>query len=102
MAVIKQKAETEVGNPNPHNVSNPHPGLGIDPNIINEFGHTKYPKWIDHPTEKEVVHINESVGKDQFKKHIVKNEHPKRVLVQNEKEEAELLGKVKGWDKGKN
>ncbi len=30
-----------------YNLSNPHPLYGKDPNIINEFGHTNYPKWID-------------------------------------------------------
>ena len=28
-----------------YNVSNPHPGYGTDPNILNCFGHTKYPMW---------------------------------------------------------
>ncbi len=27
-------------------VSNPHPGFGKDPNILNEFGHTKYPMFV--------------------------------------------------------
>lgn len=30
-----------------YDVSNPHPGFGKDPNILNEFGHTKYPRWVD-------------------------------------------------------
>jgi len=29
-----------------YDVSNPHPGFGKDPNILNEFGHTKYPMWV--------------------------------------------------------
>lgn len=29
-----------------HNVSNPHPKYGKDENILNEFGHTQYPKMI--------------------------------------------------------
>lgn len=29
-----------------YNVSNPHPGFGKDPNILNEFGHTKYPMYV--------------------------------------------------------
>jgi len=29
-----------------YNVSNPHPKYGKDPNILNEFGHTAYPKMI--------------------------------------------------------
>lgn len=40
-----------------YNVSNPHPGFGKDPNILNEFGHTKYPMWVDgklaHNEEEE-------------------------------------------------
>jgi|ERR1700748_960062 len=28
-------------------VDNPHPGFGTDPNIINELGHTHYPKWVE-------------------------------------------------------
>ena len=27
-------------------VSNPHPGYGKDPNILNEYGHTKYPMFV--------------------------------------------------------
>jgi len=30
-----------------YNVSNPHPGFGKDPNILNEYGHTKYPMWVN-------------------------------------------------------
>lgn len=107
MPVIKQKLENDT-NPNPYNVSNAHPGFGVDPNIINEFGHTVYPKWVDHPTEKELVQIKQTVGQSNTVTHNVINKHPKRVLVHNEKEEAELLGKAKpkvetkAWDKGAN
>lgn len=31
---------------NPYGVSNPHPGFGKDPNIVNEYGHTLYPKMV--------------------------------------------------------
>lgn len=27
-------------------VDNPHPGFGKDPNILNEYGHTKYPMFV--------------------------------------------------------
>jgi hypothetical protein len=30
-----------------YGVSNPHPGFGKDPNILNEYGHTKYPMWVN-------------------------------------------------------
>jgi hypothetical protein len=29
-----------------YTLSNPHPGFGKDPNILNEYGHTKYPMAI--------------------------------------------------------
>lgn len=35
--------------------ANPHPGHGKDPNIMNEFGHTVYPKWIDVKGERMVA-----------------------------------------------
>lgn len=35
-----------------YNVSNPHPRYGKDDNIINEFGHTLYPKMV-YPNGKE-------------------------------------------------
>lgn len=60
-----------------YDVSNPHPLFGKDPNIINELGHTRYPRWVDHPSEK----LSEG------------SKFPKRVLVQNPKEEEELTGK---------
>lgn len=33
-------------NPNEYGVSKPHPGFGKDPNILNVFGHTKYPMFV--------------------------------------------------------
>lgn len=40
-----------IGDSNPKSfakwsVDNPHPGFGKDPNILNEYGHTKYPMWV--------------------------------------------------------
>ena len=29
-----------------YTLDNPHPGFGKDPNIVNEFGHTKYPMYV--------------------------------------------------------
>jgi len=60
-----------------YSASNPHPMFGKDPNILNELGHTKYPMWIDHPSEK--------VGA-----------FPARVLVRDEDHHEEVLGKNKG------
>lgn len=53
-----------------YSVSNPHPGFGKDPNILNEFGHTKYPMMV-YPH-----------GKDHD-----------GVIVNNPDEEAKALGK---------
>lgn len=41
-------------------VSNPHPGFGKDPNILNEYGHTKFPMWIDSKrTGERIIVENE-------------------------------------------
>ena len=58
-----------------HDVSNPHPAFGKDPNIINEYGHTHYPKWVE-------------------------NEKGECVIVQDAKEEQELTGKKPKVPKG--
>lgn len=63
-----------------YTLDKPHPMYGKDPNILNEYGHTDYPKFVEHPTEK-VIHS------------VTKKEIPLRVLVQDKKEEQELLGK---------
>jgi hypothetical protein len=38
-----------------YNLYNPHPGYGVDPNIMNEFGHTIYPKFIKIGEESRIV-----------------------------------------------
>ena len=53
-----------------YGVANPHPGYGKDPNILNVFGHTKYPMWVT------------KAGTDE------------RVIVNNEEEELAALGKA--------
>lgn len=42
-----------------YGVSNPHPGYGTDPNILNVFGHTKYPMAINKPDGVIVVNNEE-------------------------------------------
>ena len=49
-----------VDEPNPnqrieYNVSNPHPMHGKDPNILNEMGHTEYPKFLHKFTDKGAI-----------------------------------------------
>lgn len=72
-----------VGQHKQYTVAQPHPMFGKDPNIVNEFGHTKYPKYIDS-NEKD------------------KSGFPVRVIVNSEKEEKELLAKDDKDGKGKN
>jgi hypothetical protein len=56
---------------NPYSVSNPHPGFGKDPNILNELGHTKYPRWIGNVIvnneEEENVLLNPEVKQEEEK-----------------------------------
>lgn len=106
-----------------YTVSNPHPGWNaedpenpFDPNIKNEFGHTHYPKWIDHPWKKEVqVSVTSiNIGGGQTKQE--RNEHkedkrgrsfPLKVLVNSKEEEERVMNekegqepeKAKGWTK---
>lgn len=58
---------------------NPHPGFGKDPNILNEWGHTYYPKYVypkgSEPAEGEKPDLS------------------KRVIVNNPKEEFNVTGK---------
>lgn len=72
-----------------YDVSNPHPLFGKDPNIINEYGHTTFPMYVD------------SKDKDDKGKFI-------RVVVNDAKEFEEVTGKKfgkakaekpEGWDK---
>lgn len=53
-----------------YDVSNPHPGFGKDPNILNEYGHTKYPMYVgnvivnneeEEKTERAKSELNPSV-----------------------------------------
>jgi len=64
-----------------YSASNPHPLFGKDPNILNELGHTKYPMYIDHPTEKNAAGF------------------PVRVVVNDEDHHAEISGAVKAKPK---
>ena len=49
-----------------YSVSNPHPGYGKDPNILNEFGHTVYPKMVypNGPKSQGVVVNSEAEEKE--------------------------------------
>lgn len=67
--IIAAQDQKFVKNPNPYSVSNPHPKFGKDTNILNEQGHTEYPKMI-YP------HGKENAG----------------VVAKNAEEEASILG----------
>lgn len=97
-----------------YSVRNPHPGWNpdnpeepFDPNIANEYGHTKYPKWVSHPFLKEVQvsHTSSNIGGGQTR--IDRHEHkvdakgkefPKQVLVHSKEEEDALMVLKEGED----
>ena len=64
---INRTGDSRPVNVHPWSVENPHPGFGKDPNILNEFGHTKYPMFVGN------------------------------VIVKNEEEEKAARGEDKGW-----
>lgn len=67
-----------------YTVANPHPGFGTDPNILNELGHSYFPKWEKPSEDKPAVLINslkeykEIFGKEpeDYGKHLKKNDAP--------------------------
>ena len=77
---------SDVGQPmKTYTKENLHPGYGKDPNIMNEYGHTKYPMYV-HEYENNVI--------------------LKSILVNDEKHHKELFPhlfqektKSDGWDK---
>lgn len=56
--ILEVHSPTHNKNLAPYSLGNPHPGFGKDPNIINELGHTRYPKWIDSKIEGKRVVVN--------------------------------------------
>lgn len=74
-----------------YTVRSPHPAFGIDPNIRNEYGHTNYPKWIDHPWKKQVQRTTTYIGRDQTKSNEHVTDLPERVLVKDEDEEKKVM-----------
>lgn len=59
-----------------YSVSNPHPGFGKDPNIINELGHTKYPMWITSKLTGAKVLVNNSQEEAQHTQEPEKPQEP--------------------------
>jgi hypothetical protein len=77
-----------------YDVSNPHPLFGKDPNYLNEYGHTKFPMWVDHPTEKRVDTTTSHRGNPpQATTNTIETKFPLRVLVESQEELDELMGK---------
>lgn len=44
--------------------SNPHPGFGKDPNILNEYGHTVYPKMVYPESKPSGIIVNSKEEED--------------------------------------
>jgi len=78
-----------------YTVRNPHPDFTKDDNIINEYGHTKYPKWIDHPTKKEKHTTTTYLKNGETRLNEVDTDFPEKVLVNSEEEEKALMASAK-------
>lgn len=97
---------TEVGQgARKYTLSDPHPLHGKDPNIINEYGHTEYPKYVHQFDEKGAIKKDvEVIEKANDKGHMYKTvgavTHYSRV-VNNESEEEEAVseGFAEKWVK---
>jgi len=89
MAEEQQKPNERVE----YNISNPHPMHGKDPNILNEFGHTEYPKFL-HKFHPEKGHIMKT-GEGKF------NDPHDSIIVNDEDEEADQVanGYAEKWIK---
>lgn len=48
-----------------YSLANPHPGFGKDPNILNEYGHTEYPKRIFSKIENKKVTVDNPMEEAQ-------------------------------------
>lgn len=59
-------------NLNKYDVNNPHPGFGTDPNILNEYGHTKYPMYVGNV----IVNNAEEEAAERAKQEKPKSEAP--------------------------
>lgn len=78
-----------------YGVSHPHPMHGKDPNILDVYGRTEYPKYVAHPTKKQEQRSTTYIGKDARHNIIPsdKSEIPEMVIVNSKEEEDALLGK---------
>jgi hypothetical protein len=75
-----------------YTVRNPHPAFGIDPNIKNEYGHTNYPKYIDHPWKKRTDSVTTYFGRNgESKTTVIESDFPEQVMVKDEDEEKKVL-----------
>jgi hypothetical protein len=54
-----------------YTLDNPHPGFGKDPNILNEYGHTKFPMWVKNTAGESVI-VNNEMEKSQVEGDTVK------------------------------
>lgn len=99
-------AENEVGQSAPkYTLSDPHPLHGKDPNIINEYGHTEYPKYVHQFDEKgaikkEVEVVEKANDKGVMYKTVGNVNYSSRIVNDAEEEaEAEAEGFAEKWVK---
>ena len=64
---------------NKYSLANPHPGFGKDPNILNEYGHTEYPKRIFSKIENQKVTVNNPTEEEQHTGKKGKEQKPAKI-----------------------
>ena len=62
-----------------YSLSNPHPGYGKDPNILDELGRTEYPKKIFSKVENKRVTVNNPTEEEQHTGKKTKEQKPAKI-----------------------
>ncbi len=68
--------------------------IGTRYTVRHEYGHTVYPKYVDHPTLKQKHTTITYLGKDQSRLNTIETDIPERVIVNSKEEEDALMAGV--------
>ena len=87
--------------------ANPHPGHGVDENIMNEYGHTHYPKYVHKFDDKGKIMVEVVKGMMANDKGIQYETIMERIYAskivkdEEEEDEANAEGYFYKWEKPK-
>lgn len=93
---------TEAGQPmKTYTVGNPHPLFGKDDNIINEFGHSRFPMYVHKYDDKgKITHTPIIVKDERGNDHLHSRDYDSRIVNnEDELEEAISDGFTEKWVK---